>query len=157
MNRSLSYFYIVNYPRVTYFKYTALVLLLPLMYVVSLFELSILTESCPLRVNIFLYLFLVIFIMFISFSMAYYEFRITNLPNLINLDFMGRFYVLILWNYTFILYVLFHILPDWMYAPFSWLNFRIIYWIIVPNLILNATCKALNKDREMIYNSKYFC
>ena len=122
-------------------------LLLPIVYAIWLFELNILTEVCPMSVNILLYLFIACLISIVSVYLAYLQYSACHLITFISYESEYIIYSSFLCNCTLILYIVYLILPGWIFAEFAWLNFRILYLMFFPNIVIYSLWNAITKNR----------
>ena len=64
-------------------------------------------------------------------------------------------YSFLLCNCTLLPLVLNMILPAWMHDVFSWLNFRVLYFLLIPNVVLYIAWNAVIKNRTALYLFRY--
>ena len=106
------------------------------MYFISLLDIKILKEVCPLSVNILAYYLSMIFVIFLALFLTFPLFNIIKRvwnsaqkdENMMNL--------MIIINLTTVLRILCVILPEWLVNVFSWINVRIIHLMTVSSMIL---------------------
>ena len=154
-NSEIVHYYISKQPGNPFLIFPTQLILLPLMYTVALFELNILSEACPLSVNMLLYLLFTILILLFSLGLSYFQFNISYYVGITSFDSEAIIYGSFLCNYTLILYILYIILPDWIYVVFSWINFRVLYWILLSNIVIYFVWNAITKYRGNVHFSTY--
>ena len=155
MNSMITIYYTYYLNSSSYSSIIIQIALLPLIYKITEFELVILNETCPLGVNIFLYLTLTLLISIISFGFAYLEYLIIYSKVMIIHNFESTIYCMMFWNNTFLLYILYLLLPDWMYNVVSWLNIRVLYWLFLPSMILLIIWNAIIKKRYCFHINNF--
>ena len=152
----LNFYFIHNYSNQSSYKFVIHLMLLYLMYVVASIELKYISEVCPLSVNIFIYLFLVILLFIISIIATYVQDVVLNSIYILKDFKVNILYSQFIWNHTLIHFILYRVLPHKFYLEFSWINFRILYWILIPNSILAIVWDAIIKYRGYLVMTIYY-
>ena len=123
-------------------------LLSPIAFYISQFELSILREVCPLSINVLLYLFANMLVFILSWIPTFAVLpKISFVPR----DLLQRYnltYVILQLNFFIMLFVIQWILPESWKPAFSCLSFRLFYCLLAPYYITSNLYSIMMKCKK---------
>ena len=151
------YFWENKYPNLKYLNFFIFIIFLMIMYFISVVEVEILKEACPLNVNILLYFALVMLFLLISFWLSIGIFTLISKIGISIKETEETIYMLVAFNSILTLRIINLILPEWMLTIALWLNLRILYLMATPNIILHIIVNTINKRMSKSFTSEESC
>ena len=126
-----------KYPHLVHLKTYALIILLPIIFVSSIFDAKMLNDVWPLSLNIFIYfvaniLSFIISVCIICFIVSKFD----RIWNKIHENDDNIFLFFLCWV-SISIHFLYLILPEWLSIVVSWCNWRLLMLMITSNVILN--------------------
>ena len=119
----------------------------------SVLELNLLNEICPIEVNILLYFVSMILILLFSYILANIIIQFNQrIKKLIDENKYYSYLIAII-TLSFIQRVLNSLLPDWLSIIFTWLNWRVLLPMLAPIIALIVISNAIEKKNNIVITS----